>query len=762
MNRIVPLIVLLSFFSCFATPQLLSAQSITILNASNQSPMIGATVSFLHSKQKLRFLSSNANGEVIVPSHYYSTSSFLIVQVSFIGFKTQTDTIYKNRAKVIALSPQAYLQDAVVVTAQYSPTTTEQAIHKVRVISSQKIESMAAVNLEDVLSNELNVRISQDNILGSGMSMQGISGQNVKILIDGVPVIGRLDGQIDLSQINLNEVEHIEIVEGPLSVNYGSNALAGTINIITKKQSKELLSVGIDSYLENIGTYNFTVKAATQLKRKHSIRTSLGRNYFDGWNEGDDFLPSFNRQRADSSRAKQWNQREQYFGRLNYNYSFKELTIGYKGELFDERISNLGLPRKSGNSFIAFDDYYHTKRIDNSVFLNGKLSEAFNINWTTAYNDYERIKEARRKDLVSLNSVRIPESSGNDQQDTSTFNLFLSRGSISSTNDSCWINYELGYDINLEQAAGKRIDGREQKLGDYAAFVSSELKLTEVLFVKPAVRYGYNTKYNAPLTPSIHLKYTQRNATIRLSYAKGFRAPSLKELYFNFDDINHSLFGNQNLKAERSDNYTASIQRKILVNSFLFKPSISVFYNQIYNQINFAQSNNFGGGDTLVYFNVGENETKGLNFAVSIAHDHFQANVGMSYTGRFNQLAKENPIDKFSYSTELVANVSYEIKRFNSTIAVFFKHQGELPGFGYTSSGEVGERITENYQLLDATLSKYFLQKRLRFSLGCKNILNVINVQSTLSSGGAHSSNSGSIGTGRTVFTKLSFTFSKQ
>ena len=71
------------------------------------------------------------------------------------------------------------------------------------------------------------------------MSMQGISGENVKILIDGVPVLGRLDGNIDLSKINLNDVDQIKVIEGPQSVSYGTNGMAGTINIIIKKDQKK-------------------------------------------------------------------------------------------------------------------------------------------------------------------------------------------------------------------------------------------------------------------------------------------------------------------------------------------------------------------------------------------------------------------------------------------------------------------------------------------------------------------------------------------
>lgn len=72
---------------------------------------------------------------------------------------------------------------------------------------------MGAQNLTQLLKNELNIQLSNDAILGSSMSLQGISGENVKFLIDGVPIIGRLNGSVDLDQINIQNVEKIEIIE---------------------------------------------------------------------------------------------------------------------------------------------------------------------------------------------------------------------------------------------------------------------------------------------------------------------------------------------------------------------------------------------------------------------------------------------------------------------------------------------------------------------------------------------------------------------
>ncbi|MEM6379407.1 MAG: TonB-dependent receptor plug domain-containing protein, partial [Bacteroidota bacterium] len=126
----------------------------------------------------------------------------------------------------------------VVVTAQYAPTDSRNAVQNIRTIKRLAIEQQGANNLEQLLQQDVNIRIRQDLLLGSSMSLLGIGGENIKIMIDGVPVVGRLDGNIDISQINLNNIERIEIVEGPMAVSYGTDALGGVINLITKKSQR--------------------------------------------------------------------------------------------------------------------------------------------------------------------------------------------------------------------------------------------------------------------------------------------------------------------------------------------------------------------------------------------------------------------------------------------------------------------------------------------------------------------------------------------
>ena len=157
--------------------------------------------------------------------------------------------------------------DEVVITAQHGSKTVEESVHLVRVLNKKRIRDQAATNLRELLQMETGMRISQDNLLGSSLSLQGLSGQNVKILIDGVPVIGRLNGNVDLSQISLTNIERVELIQGPLSVNFGTDALAGTINLITKKINKDGLKMTYSSYYETVGQYNIN----SELTNKKSI-----------------------------------------------------------------------------------------------------------------------------------------------------------------------------------------------------------------------------------------------------------------------------------------------------------------------------------------------------------------------------------------------------------------------------------------------------------------------------------------------------------
>lgn len=678
-------------------------------------------------------------------------SSIYNIEIKSIGYVFHSQKIIGidlKSTKMIYIKEDNLNLNEVVITAQYEPTIAEASIQKIKIIDKEKIQQMGAVNLRDVLTNQLNVRLQQDNILGCNMNLQGVSGENVKILMDGVPMIGRLNGHIDLSQINMNNVERIEITEGPLSVQYGTNALAGTINIITKKSKYQTQTIGITSYYESIGAYNLTGDA-TLSKNKHSLQLSGGRNYFDGWNPSDKLFYFPKPHIADSTRFKQWKAKEQYFGSIGYQYQFKKANVGYKGDYFNEKISNRGYPR-APYAETSFDDYYYTQRIDNSIQLNAKLSKIWSVVSTSSYNYYSRIKKTYYKDLTTLNE----QLSGNSSdQDTSRFSLIMSRASFVHKKDSAKLNYELGYDINYETALGKRIENKTQAMGDYALFATAEYKPLNKLILKPGLRYAYNTNYNSPLIPSLNLKWDiATKHKLRASYAKGFRAPTIKELYFYFVDINHNILGNKNLKAENSNNYSLSYNYSTSIKKINYKLDASLFYNDIYNLISLAQTTN----TEYSYINIGKYKTIGIQLGNTIKYNELTTQIGFNYTGRYNELSENQTIPQFNYSPEVQCNLSYRFKKQKTTIALFYKYNGKLPSYTLINN-EVVQSFVNHYQMMDATISKLFLKEKIALSVGCKNLFDIQNISTNIS-GGVHSTNASStaLATGRNYFIKLS------
>lgn len=719
----------------------------------NNETIVGVKVKVLSGENNVLFRGiSNDAGELTVSQ---SLDERVHIQASMPGFVSLDTFAILQPEMEFYLKSDVLDQEEVIVTAQYSNSTVENSVHRVKVIDRQKIDAMGAVNLRDVLNNELGVRVSQDNVLGSSMTLQGVSGENVKILVDGVPVVGRLNGNVDISQINLQEIDHIEIVEGPLSVNYGTNALAGVINLISKKPVFRKVSGSVLGYYESIGHYN--LNGEINFGAKHwSFGLSGGRNFFDGWREHHSAfknpVPI-----ADSNRFMTWKPKEQLFGGFHIQWHKSDWLVRYKSNIFNEFILNRGYPRPPYQE-TAFDDHYNTRRIDNSINLKKKLGTFGITKHTFAYNRYDRVKNTFFIDLTTLDQNLTANAS---DQDTSVFDQWVFRGNVARTSDSSKFNYELGYDILLESAEGRRIiEGRQQQ-ADMALFASSEYRPIKSLILRPGLRYSYNTTYRTPVLPSLNVKWNfLSNWNLRASYARGFRAPSIKELYFEFIDINHNIVGNDELNAESSHNFQASLNHQWKKENVILKTELSGFYNSIKDRISLASI----VGTEFTYVNIGSFQSNGIRLNVGAQRKNLRFNAGTAIIGRASDFVSSEVANTFIYYPEIQTSTIYTIESSATSVALFYKYQGELPNFSVDSDGNIQQVITEDYHLMDFTITQQFWKKRFAFTVGCKNILDVTQVVSGGSGGGAHSSsgNAVSVGSGRSYFASLKIHLSKR
>lgn len=699
------------------------------------------------STKKTSYVQSNDMGVLLIPASWYQNGQQLIVQINTNGFHRETDTISKGASRRIQLKTNAKDIEEVVITGQLGAGSVTGSTNKVKLIDRATIDAKGAVNLRDLLQNEMNIRVSQDQVLGSGMSMLGISGEGVKILIDGVPIIGRQNGNIDLSQINLANIERVEIVEGPLSTNYGSNAMAGTINLITKKPKNKGYDINLGTFYETVGNYNLNLGVTSRIKN-HAISAYGSRNFFDGWNPGDKWIKFPKVEVADSGRYQQWKAKEQYQGGVNYSYKFKKLELIPSVDLFREKIVNRGYPR-APFQISAFDDEYLTKRQNGGLEVIGWLKSNMKLDVQLNYSNYKRTKNSYITDLTTLDRKLL----ANTEQDTTRFVLYFNRVTLTRNNTDKQFNYEVGYDINYELGYGPRIENRKKEIGDYAVFGTFNWAPWTWLNVKPGLRFTYNTRYKEAFMPALNLKVGKKKHQFRGSLASGFRSPSIKELYMEFVDINHNIHGNPDLKPEVANHVQGWYNFNWEPNKWNLGFELSAYYQDIHNRISLAQSPN---GVDYSYFNIDQFYAKGIQSVVKVGRKQWNVQVGFNYIGTASNYSNS----RFAYSPECVSNVSYQLKNGTTKFSAFYKYTGKVVTYFVGEDASVTQQFISDYQLLDVQVQQWFLKKTLSVSLGGKNLLNVTNITAgSGTAGGVHTSSTGTapIAWGRSFYLTMTY-----
>lgn len=710
------------------------AGNLTIKDQTTKDPLPGVTIHFipLHTSHRdsVKVARTNRQG---VAKNPFNKKTFVVL--SYVGYNKFADTI-ESGDQTVFLTQSSIMCDEVVVTGQLTPSSSQKSVYSVKVIDESKIASQGSSTLKDLLMTESNMRISQDNILGSEININGVSGANVKILIDGVPMIGRLNGYIDLNQINLNNIKRVEIVEGPMSSVYGSDALGGVINLITKEPDCSRLEFEGNSYYESVGVYNFDGSLRYNLDGFNFLIDG-GRNLFQGFDL------------VDTLRDQQWNPKEQYFADCQAIYALDDHKFKLSSALFTEYVLNRGNLRPL-HYVTAIDDKYRTLRISNSFFYNGKLSERHFLNVTGAYSYYNRKKNTYFKDMVTLDEKLVTDPTA---QDTSTFDTYMLRAEFSDDALTGYLKYQAGVDINYDLAYGKKVKDLEQNISDFAVFASFQFIPFDFFTLQPAVRLIKNSKYDAPIVPSVNVKFDVfENAMLRLSYAKGFRSPSLKELYLEFVDVNHNIYGNEDLKAERSDSYNTSFEWRAFDESQFFSLEQKIFYNHILDLITLSNID----GTIYKNVNIGKYETVGGSLTFKYLRNNLSLTNVYSYTGRLNSISGETNTRKFNFSPEVSVSCDYSFKPWNAKLNFYYKFTGEMPGFMLIDEKPV-EYFLSDYHMFDISISKQLFEY-FNLIVGAKNLFDVKNISSTLGDGGGGVHTGGSefpIGWGRTFFVKL-------
>ena len=457
----------------------------------------------------------------------------------------------------ISISAQSSIRDSVelepiVVTASHTPKTLKDAPVVTRLITLHDIKVTDATNIQDLLTQEIpglefGLAMSQE----TSLNMSGFGGNAVLFLVDGERMAGETMDNVDYNRMNLDNVGRIEIIKGASSALYGSNAVGGVVNIISR---------------ENLEPWTANV---------NSRYNTFGHE----WRNGASF--SFNTAKWNSQTNFQHTRIDPVD--LPKAHSAEEIAIELmkkaQGLPYDESVLNddSNLTRLYGQKTYNVKERL-TWRATDHLTLIGRGGYFFRTSERDTYDYHFNAYSAGLKGCYAWNHDRHLELSyAFDQYDKANFMPDGTR-----THDHDYTNRQHVVHALFSNQFGKNnlIVGADY-MNDYLStyqfiadtshsqvnvdgYAQFDWNITDQLNVVGSVRYDY---YSA----SAQQAFTQRLAvvykfpwmTFRANYASGFRAPTLKEMYMHFDmgNMGYMLRGNPDLKPEKSNNFNIAIER---------------------------------------------------------------------------------------------------------------------------------------------------------------------------------------------------------
>lgn len=700
-------------------------------------------------------------------------SIFSLIGFSSVAQQTVTDTIRPSKVNQL---------EEVVVTGQIEPQSIKRSIQNVRVISKQDIQQLAANNLGDVLNQYINISVRPSGTDGrSTVSMFGLDALYFKILIDNVPIVNEagLGNNIDLSQINLNDVERIEIIEGSMGVTHGANAVSGILNIITKKSSLykwevtgtiQEETVGDEYAVFNKGRHIQALKISHSISDNWFVSINANRNDFRGWlgeKKGENhFL-------TDSLRGYNWLPKEQLTTNALISYNKDNFRMFYRFEMLNEDInffsSNVesGYSTQLGSYRVATDKRYATDRYYHHLNASGKLFSQLNYNVSISHQKQARDVESFRNFIQQ--HLEIPIKKGVDQ----SMEVLYSTGTVSNFFKDKKVDLQLGYEFvnnngfSVIQEEGSVFTGIRKRIENYDFFVSSEVNLTERFSLRPGLRYSVQSKFKDQYASSIGFRQSfNKGIELRGALGQSFRTPTFEELYTKMIFSGHHYVGNPNLKPETSTSYEVSLRKTTSFDSgLLLSNNITGSYMKIDDRIDQALTGFVGGGTsgTPIYeaININQYNMWNISSTNQIRFNNWNFSVGATLVGVSQLIDNGMTVsdDKYLYTLNLNATASYRMQKWNTVFAAYYKYNGEAQRF--QAIGDGYELVTvDDSNWLDASATKSFFKNKFDVTLGARNILDITNInqRGSSSQGGSHSEPSSLLQAyGRSYYAKLTY-----
>ena len=579
------------------------------------------------------------------------------------------------------------LLDKVVITATRTPVLRTKVSQQTETITREKIKALGATDVADALKQATNLDLSKHGMIGSALQMRGMNTAHTLILVDGRRVAGEDNittaNAYELDRINIDTVDRIEIVRGPGSAIYGSDALGGVINIITTKSPTPKTTVGTEiSSRANAAYFDYGSGQQGKFNFRLAGRLAKGRaNYDDNRAWSNMYGP---RRFLDFSGT--YNVDENHDLTLDMNFMREQLQQDYhddatatpklldQREWFDNVRSNYAITYrgKAGRHEYKARTYYSLLQKESRQKNQG------------SWQDFDRTN-------YSLWVADVQDAWQMNEQHRFTYGAEYKHNFVKGTRLGAG-----GSDVYTTSEHGLTKTVSEKALHDYAGFMQDEWQISPKLYLVPALRYGWHSSFGSHVDPKLGMTYEFSPATrVKANIGRSYKAPGISELYEtmtrNMGGMRINVLNNPNLQPEVATSYDISLEGERDNNW----AKVTYFNNHVSDLINYKITATGHMQGNLRYYNIDKAKITGAEVELGRKFNpHWQLKGVYNYLDARDDATNQRLGNRANQTAML--ELIYKDKETNPLTVTLWNQWNIGYHYEWTSLGRRG--MVENYQ----------------------------------------------------------------
>ena len=497
--------------------------------------------------------------------------TFVLILAALFTESAAYPQVHRMERRDTSAVSRTYNLNPVVVTGSGHHQRLKSTATPVHVLSAQEIREQGISTFDGALTRMMPQVSMSPNSMGTFLRLNGLGNKYILILINGQKLNGDISNNVDLNRINMSRVKRIEVLDGAASSLYGSDAIAGVINIITDQPTQNLISVTSDTRVSGHGQLT------------ENVTLDIYKNGFGSYT-------SFSHDRADSYRN---NDLEYVKGSdTETQQTIAPFFTGYRSNIIGQKFTYAPTEHLALNAGLDYS-YKITDRPETRQDITGGTDYEmrykgfrWNVGGIYKFTDrnslqatftVDRFRYGKEYD-VATKDYQVGDYVQSKKQMMMDGELKAILGLAKNSTTIFGADWRKDY---LTATSGNI----EENVYSLAAYAQHEHKLFKDFTATLGLRLTHHETFKNHLTPKVALMYAPGNFRFRATYSAGFRAPGLDELYYHYFSVNRGKaqisFGNKDLNPEKSNYFSLNAEYRDEV----IAVSVTGFLNRINDMV---------------------------------------------------------------------------------------------------------------------------------------------------------------------------------